>query len=709
MDIKERIIKIKDTIYDKYHYLSKKQKSGIIAAILIPTIAFSIYSVKSNNKKGSMTSNIYLVDVSNLDGDLKLYDDKLDEIKINSKDNMVAIVTTEETKDNKKYQVKLVNEDGSIQEGYMDGKYLEDKALDKIRIDKDFFNNSDINLVTSIRGNWLRQNKTIDKNTDDAILITQGKSVLSSKNSYTADYNDNSYNWKKTVYVDNKTLKKGYMAERNLISSDFDSIIENKYKVNTNGVNLKLRSSAAVKNNNVITEIPDGTEVVYLPNIGEVTNDGVVWYYIAYKDKDNKVNYGYSAAIVYDSEGNEINYLKEEKPITLNIKDISHINNLEINEDKVEETLSKENKIIMKRVDVSKTAVDTLKLRETPGLDSNVEVKIANDTVVYAYENDLSNTIEKDNYEWVKVHLIDGKSGYVASKYLKDYEENSIENIKVNYNTFDFESEGKIEGALGIDVNTNVNPVAFEKLLTSDYNHTDAYPKYNLNSKIDFAVIKIGATGFGTNFKFATLSSSTVQNVNTLMNICEKNDVPYGLYYFSQATNKEEAEQEAENICAYLKLYDISSKNNQLLPLYIDVECYGYNGKTVDARVLKNAKQKGRAAQTEVVNYVMNRTRELTGQEVCLYTDNNTLNTTLDISKLDDINKKNMWLVDVSNAHSNNLLNKHQDALSNTVIRQSEVDKKLTLNNGLQILVDYDVINKDYLESHIQKRITKGK
>jgi hypothetical protein len=205
--------------------------------------------------------------------------------------------------------------------------------------------------------------------------------------------------------------------------------------------------------------------------------------------------------------------------------------------------------------------------------------------------------------------------------------------------------------------------------------------------------MKLGATAYSC-FQFIP---SNVDNINTILNICEQNGVPFGLYYYSQATTIDEAKAEVNNICELLESVNYKNRPDFKLPLYIDVEEQGG-----DARVCRFGDVEGKKNQAEVINYEMNQLRNRTGLEICLYTDNNTLNSSIDLDVLENINKQNNWVVDVNQAHSDNLIGGYNSYLENTSNRQSDINDQLNVDN-IDTWVDFDIMSEEFYKSRVKK------
>ena len=99
--------------------------------------------------------------------------------------------------------------------------------------------------------------------------------------------------------------------------------------------------------------------------------------------------------------------------------------------------------------------------------------------------------------------------------------------------------------------------------------HNGTVDWYNLKDEADFALIRVGYTGYA--------SGKICLDKNFKDNIKQANSVgmPVGVYYYTQATDKKEAKQEAKFVLHELRNYDIS------LPVFIDFEYAQADGEFV--------------------------------------------------------------------------------------------------------------------------------
>ena len=681
--------------------ITKKQISIVLAGTVAITTPVILLKHKKNNKQ-----TLYLMEMKN-EENLSLYTKHKNDLKpeIAITNDMYVITDKEETFINNLYKSYIVNNKGEMQECYLKGKNIDfDIILDEINLPEDIKYERELDIVTPKDGSWMRKNKIIDRNTDNARLMKSGEYVIASAIGSTSKEND--YYWKETICVDidNKSFYSGYMVDGYLMNSDFKEAQGIKFE--TNG-ELNIRDIPSV-NGNILSQLDKNQEVVLIPNLPSTTADNIDWFYVAYKNKNEKINFGYCAATEYGIDGTTIKYLKEIDNSFLKEKKYSkkRIDFSKYNDNK--------EKMIGKIVNLHGEA-EHLKLRKKPGLDEKIVHYLDEGTYLYTYSSELEKKVSKDGYDWTKVYLIDGTEGYVAMKYIKDYEENINNEINneinsdyqiqsENTNTYNFNNV-HVNGYFGIDVNNTTDPSVFEKTITNNNYYEDDYPQMSQNRKIDFAIIKIGATADGSGpFQIINEGEYILENINSLINVCEKNRTPYGLYYYTQATTKEEADCEVDAIVNLLATLGIKSKNYIKLPLYMDIEQEDtYDNIPYDTRAKTSALINGKSYQTEILNYVMNKVREKTGMEVCLYTDHNTMDTTINFDELDEINKTNCWIVEVSEKHSNNLMTNEPSVYNYINMRQTEINRSIYIEEtGDLISTDFDIMNEEYFNKHVR-------
>ena len=668
--------------------ITKKQISIALAGTVLATTPIVLLTKKKDKKR-----TLYLMEIRHEER-LKIYNKNKDEkdIIIDKTEDMYAITELDNQKD--LYKVYLVNSKGEMQKCYVKSRNIDfSEKLDEINVPNDIDYKSELDMVTPKDGAWLRKNKTVDTDTENAKLLQAGTYVIASEIDSTSK--DNDYYWKTAISVDteNKSFYSGHMVTGYLMNSNFAKSEGVRFKtyLEKDGY-LNIRELPSL-NSNIINQLHKNDEVVLIPNLPTTTAENIDWFYVAYKNESGKTCLGYCAATEYRN-GKEIKYLKES--------DTSFLTDKKYAKKRIDFSKLEEEKMIEKVVSLNGVA-EHLNMREEAGTDNKIIHYLDEGTCVYIKETDLEKTKMKDGFNWVKVYLIDGTEGYVADEYLKDRKKEKVKATDQPTDSKKYQFGNlEINGYFGIDINNTANQATFEKTITNNNRYEDDYPKMNENRKIDFAVIKLGATAFGNGPFNPIKDDNVLANVNALTDVCERNKLPYGLYYYSQAITKEEADQEVDTIIEELEKIGIKSKQYMKLPLYIDIECYGYDyGQSYNTRALTNAIENGKSAQTQILNYVMNRLREKTGMEVCLYTDYNTINTTISFNEIEEQNKKNCWIVETSQTHSNNLQAHDPSIQEYMKMRQTEIDRGILIEEtGATIGVDFDVMDEEYYNQH---------
>ena len=288
------------------------------------------------------------------------------------------------------------------------------------------------------------------------------------------------------------------------------------------------------------------------------------------------------------------------------------------------------------------------------------------------------------------------------SKYLINKTANKI-NLGTA-NTMNFDGEGTLSGYFGIDVKNDTNLEDFKKLVTSNFNYGsvkfDVGRDLSQMTKPKFVIFKLGATytsSLHDNAKLADDNYKCLNNVKDMVRVCENEKIPYGFYYYSQATSDIDVDMEAKYIKNALDHIEPSTYN--VLPLSIDVEESIFSdGGEVPTRVAVNAQNSGVEHQTKIVNDLMNKVRDEPNLEVNTYLSRAGCNELIDHTKLDATNQKNCWIVDPSAAHANDFATNYKDVVDNTVMRQVALDG--IVNN---VDVDVNFIDSNYYNNLVEK------
>ena len=300
-----------------------------------------------------------------------------------------------------------------------------------------------------------------------------------------------------------------YLEELGQISEEALEEYNVIYSVDSsNGVNV--RSSAEIVDDNLVSGLADGEQVLGKGEIVESEdNSTYTWVPVLYIGEDS-VQEGYICS----------DYLIEQDDISI------------------------EEEIIM----VVNTGGIDLNVRTDADVNSEKITTIENGTEISISVTAIEEMISNGGHDWVKITLEDGTEGYVAYEYLED-----VENI------------------VGIDVSSLgiSDSNSLRELLTASggaiESTIDEKDTSDIEGKINFVYIRLGASGYGTNF-----SQITDNNLEEFVSICEEYGVPYGFYYYSTAITKEESELEAEYIKELIESLGTLKFNE--LPIALDYE-----------------------------------------------------------------------------------------------------------------------------------------
>ena len=202
--------------------------------------------------------------------------------------------------------------------------------------------------------------------------------------------------------------------------------------------------------------------------------------------------------------------------------------------------------------------------------------------------------VDENGISWIQILYDDNgefKNAYVSGDYVriigkvngkeaegniitKQEEKELLDRLRVNEN-------GQV---IGIDISDGVSPEQLEELLTNpnaipskgyrdEYNEQTKETEqveYNLDDlqgKIDYVILKIGARRYGENGNIVDYGNIYAEQAK----VCEMYGIPYGFYFFSTALTYSEAEEEVEYFEKALEELGDSRKYN-LIPPIIDSE-----------------------------------------------------------------------------------------------------------------------------------------
>lgn len=312
---------------------------------------------------------------------------------------------------------------------------------------------------------------------------------------------------------------------------------------------------------------------------------------------ENSIPISRDGSIVATVEGGSIVFIEGKDGDNVNIKSISEDGEM-VEGYTSEEYLKETGKIktdelesysyIYKVIDLD----GHLNVRSEKNLDDESKMgKLYSEELVLgkepmkADENDIS---------WIPILYDDNgefKNAYISSDYVriigrvngkeaegnvitKQEEKQLLDGLRVNEN-------GQV---IGIDVSDGVSPEQLEELITNpnaipskgyrdEYNEQTKetqqveYNLSDLQGKINYVILKIGARGFGEEGKMIDYGDIYVKQAE----VCEKYGIPYGFYFFSTAMTYREAEEEVDYFKNALDKLDDNRKYN-LIPAVIDSE-----------------------------------------------------------------------------------------------------------------------------------------
>ena len=695
------------------------KKWSLFSAVVLVMLGGSLYALKKVNndeeKDGKTTKNrladdndkLYRMDIDEKYLDNVIWIDNegktTNKTYIDSSKDVQVVSLEKDINKNENYFMFFVDDDGNIERGKVSGEFINSEVLQEIKINNDD-SFKELFVVANKEGVWLRQNTKVDRDTEDAELLEEDTMLIADSSVYTS--NDNNYTWRKVIYYDGDQLKAGYMADDYLVNCNLEDTKGDKYIVQTKGNGLRVRDEANIKSE-VIASLVDGDVVLRVPNHREISESNYDWSYIAYEDENGQVQMGYSA-IRYRNGDNEYEYLKT----------------IDVEENKEEQDAY----ITPIVVDTSSANGIDLNLRSDKSINSEIVAKIENNSTIFTSKDQIESLEEmkedENGRKWIKVKIISGETGYVATEYViidnekdkieeKDNTNNIVEvstSTVKDYSKVTFNIDNNTPGYFGIDTDLTIPLGDFTQVINGKYDFSGLGVTGVNNgdvSKPAFVYIKIGATGYSkSNYSYVN-DMYTRDGILSYVRACEEAQIPYGFYYFSQSyseNDKSNGKNEVEQIESIMNSLDYKNLKYNVMPLGYDVEEVGtsvYGGR------LKNyADTYGKSATTKYINDSMNKLRDDLGIEVSLYTAQNALYSIIDVNELDDVNKNNMWLCDYNNIHHDSLSTViSKDDFNNSKLRQVNIPE---LNSGtiLNILnLDLDFVEENYYNDLVKDRL----
>lgn len=316
------MIKLRKT---NFHKIASAQNSRLMkqfaslgtATVLLLSLTGCNKEEKKDKILKAKTGKLYLVDVLEDEKKLVLKDFEGNEIKYDFTEDTVAIVGSEDgvTKKGKEYEVMLVDNDGNITYGYMDGKFLSDTYLDCVNVKNSEFTTY---YVSPKDGTTLDHNIETQNNRKISTLLDLNFQLIGSVN------NESEYALSEALIVLNNKFIYGFIDSNDLsqaaiiLDSITDPIVDNEgiednddqnnvepeiiedevYVVNTNGL-LNVRSEANTSSE-CIDKLSYGTEVSLVNGVDPKNDSEIKWVYISFKSTTTgELNYGWIAAEVF--------------------------------------------------------------------------------------------------------------------------------------------------------------------------------------------------------------------------------------------------------------------------------------------------------------------------------------------------------------------------------------------------------------------------
>mgnify|MGYP000478411892 FL=1 len=337
-------------------------------------------------------------------------------------------------------------------------------------------------------------------------------------------------------------------------------------------------------------------------------------------------------------------------------------------------------------------------------------MEIESNKVIKILEQNFNNPIECDGFNWIKVK-VNNQVGYIASKYLKDVEKNNddvskLSNMEIYKDIINNVERNQTGRITGIDVSAatsdDMEIMAKNGISQSVVETSNLGILYDVNdvksSKINYVMIQIGAMMIDSNvIRGNDIAMQTIKK-------CEELGIPYGLYFYSESLNEEEAQSEYNFITNFKESLKSINPRYNLMPLVIDVEI---GDESIDRQAAVDV--------TETKAYLANLLQE-NNENVIAYTSMKAASITDELSgikcfsiprfkELTGIN--DFWYVVPKEEASNSGVHdsykefvKSTPSDINIVMRQAILDGNI---NGIN--VDVDIMEEDYFKECIRKAL----
>jgi len=360
-------------------------------------------------------------------------------------------------------------------------------------------------------------------------------------------------------------------------------------------------------------------------------------------------------------------------------------------------------------------------LRSSPELKDNKLLSIPSDTIL------IGSKPQEDKMLWTNVLYYNGATiskGYASGKFLekvsdfydvittnhakksndtttKSFENESTKNITELDDNNVLDHFSPQDNLVGIDI-SYMSPNILDKLLNGDIKLSDVVENKfgkktdisRYDKHIDYVFFKV----LGTQPLSKSLKKEAATPYKEFAEICEKNNIPFGVYISTTCTNIKEAKQEYQWLSESLE--DLHTFSQFLLPVVLNVEVG--NNKDRQYSVSKNTLTDSKIALANMIEKDFGRT--------ILYVPRNAYDERLNSRILDleqyqnglNNGKSDIWHV----APLHNKL--HREALERTsktepiTMKQIALDVKVNKNNN--DLVDINLMSAEALENYISGR-----
>ena len=222
-------------------------------------------------------------------------------------------------------------------------------------------------------------------------------------------------------------------------------------------------------------------------------------------------------------------------------------------------------------------------------------------------DNIILNNLNNKKQEMIIYDIEDGFINVPYNEKAKKNEYNFDNYLKNANNYYSYEDE-KYKSKLGVDVSLYQGDIEWNKVK---------------NAGIEFAILRLGFRGYGQDGKIV-LDSKFEENYNNAIN----EEIEIGVYFFSQATNVEEAKEEAKFVLDNIKEKEIK------YPIIFDLEKIKYDVARTDNLNID-----------EITNITHEFCEEIekNGYKPCIYGNAKTFTTKL---KLEEFNGYKKWYAD---------------------------------------------------------------